>query len=712
MSSDTSSLSSGEHNDKLRMAEAENRLLIERNRELTAYIREKTNQLLTVIGTVPLDPGELDDATLIQLDPIGIVSDSFVQVLQHLRETNQDLERARNDIRAIFDSVGEGIQVLNREGEIIAYNRKMTDLFVLDEKEVIGKTCREAVCADETDAKNCLFNMVRDREKSVRARSWKCRDRYYEIIGTPVFDDQGTLQRVVILYLDITRRRKSELALKESEDRFRDLFENASDMLQSTDPAGRILVVNKAWRETLGYGEDEPIGMNIFDIIHPDHRDACRKGFEKILEDGREFSCQTVFLSKTGKEVVAEGRINCRFVNGKPLALRGTFRNITEKLKMEEELRRAQKMESVGILAGGIAHDFNNLLTAILGNILLAQLQSPSPELTTLLKNTEKAAHRAQQLTRQLLTFSKGGAPVLETASVVSIIKEVVPFILSGSNSDWKLEAGEDVRHVLVDSGQFSQVLENIIINSDQAMPDGGTITVSVRNSRPDEQLPELLRENRYVIIEIRDQGTGIPREYLTRIFDPYFTTKRKGSGLGLATAYSIIRNHGGLLMAESEPGCGTTMRIYLPATTETAGEKDAKPAGIPTGSGRVLIMDDDEMVLQVGSQMLTSLGYEVTTTRNGEEAVKTYEEALQSGTPFDVVILDLTVPGGMGGRETISRLREMDPRVQAIVSSGYSNDPVMAEHNKYGFADVVPKPYPLEQLAEAVHRLATSGRD
>ncbi|HER63020.1 MAG TPA: PAS domain S-box protein, partial [Desulfobacteraceae bacterium] len=243
-------LSLTELQEQLRLANAENQLLVDKNREATQYIREKVDQLLTVIGTIPLQPDELDDDTLFHLDPIGIISNTFVQILEHLQETNLDLETAKKDIQAIFESVGEAIQVLNTRGEIIAYNKKMTGLFVIDEQNVIGRTCREAVCADETDEEDCLFRMVKERGKSVRIRSWMCRNRYYEIIGTPVFDKQGVLQRVVILYMDTTRRRKSEMALQESEDRYRDLFENATDMLQSIDPEGRILVVNKAWRET------------------------------------------------------------------------------------------------------------------------------------------------------------------------------------------------------------------------------------------------------------------------------------------------------------------------------------------------------------------------------------------------------------------------------------------------------------------------------
>lgn len=693
--------------EQLRCANEENSYLAEQNKEAIRYIREKIDQLLSVIGTIPLKPDELDDNTLIQLDPIGIISESFTQILEHLNETNIDLETAKNDIRAIFDSVGEGIQVLDPDGKIVAYNKKMVNLFVIDEQDVIGRTCREVVCADETPEKACLFWMIKEKKKNIRVRSWKCRDRYYDIIGTPVLDKHGELSRVVILYLDITRRRKSEIALAESEDRYRDLFENATDMLQSIAPDGSILFVNKAWRETLEYNEEDLPGLKIYDILHPEYCTECRQRFEKILRDGQEFECQTAFVNKSGKEVFVEGKVNCRFVDGKPMVLRSVFRDISEEKKIEEERRRAQKLESIGILAGGIAHDFNNLLTGILGNILLAQLQTQKDtDLNRLLQNSENAAHRAQELTRQLLTFSKGGAPIKETALVIDIINEVVPFILSGSNTNWELHTEENINPVEVDSGQFSQVLENLIINSDQAMPDGGIITITVANYIQKDELPELLQDGHYVKIDIQDQGIGIAKEYLPRIFDPYFTTKKKGSGLGLATAYSIIRNHDGLITVDSEPGQGTKMSIYLPASEKKLASKQKFSEETMHGNGRILLMDDDEIVRQVGNQMLTLLGYEVTEVVDGEEAIQRYSEAMDSGTPFDVVILDLTIPGKMGGKEAISQLREIDPQVKAIVSSGYSNDPIMASHKEYGFSGVVPKPYTLERLGSTVHDL------
>jgi PAS domain S-box-containing protein len=679
-----------------------------KEQEAFAYIREKVDQLLTVIGTAPLKPDELDNDTLIQLDPIGIISDTFSQILDHLHETNLDLETARDDLRAIFDSVGEGIMVLNARGEIITYNKKMKNLFAANALDVTGKTCREVICKGEIGEAACLFSQIKKRRKSARIRTWECRNRFYEIVATPVFSKNDELRRIVFLYMDITNRRRTEAALKESEERYRDLFENASDMLQSMTPDGRFLLVNKAWQDVLGYTDDDLANLNFFHILHPAQRKICRMHFEQILQDGRAVTCQTVFMSKSGREVTVEGKVNCRFEKGRPLALRGVFRDITEKLRREEEQQRTQKLEAVGLLAGGIAHDFNNLLTGIIGNILLAKLKFPNEEVIQLLQNTENASYRAQELTSQLLTFAKGGAPVKEPVSVLEIIKEVTAFSLSGSNTTWTLLADGEISPVEVDTSQFGQVIQNLVINSDQAMPDGGLITIRVADFLLDEKGGLPLPAGKYVKIHFQDQGIGIAREHLSRIFDPYFSTKKRGSGLGLATAYSVIRNHNGLLTVDSELGIGTAMTIYLPASARELRQLKTVSSAPRHGMGKILVMDDDEIVRKVAVQMLFHLGYEVAEAPDGESALGLYQEALAQGRPFDGVILDLTVPGKMGGKETISRLLTVDPGVKAIVSSGYSNDPIMADYRKFGFAGVIPKPYSMEKLNETVHSLFT----
>jgi two-component system cell cycle sensor histidine kinase/response regulator CckA len=375
-------------------------------------------------------------------------------------------------------------------------------------------------------------------------------------------------------------------------------------------------------------------------------------------------------------------------------------RDISEKKRAEDELRRAQKLESLGLLAGGIAHDFNNLLTGIMGNISLA-LRTLDPEHRAhgRLEAAAVASSRAKDLTRQLLTFSQGGAPVKKTSSIVELLIDSVMFALRGSKVLCEFSIPEDLWHIDMDSGQIHQVINNLIINAVQAMPDGGKIQVDAANLTVTENAGLPLRKGRYVTIAIRDTGIGIPQEYLQKIFDPYFTTKERGTGLGLATSYSVVRKHGGLMTVESNVGMGSTFHFYLPAATHELEISQAPVEEDILGSGRILVMDDDDLIRDLAGELLTMLGYDVAFAKDGGEALNTYEDAFFAGTPFDAVIMDLTVPGGMGGKEAIGRLREIDPDVRAIVSSGYSNDPVMAEYEKHGFVGVLPKPYDANEV-------------
>ncbi|HUU41290.1 MAG TPA: ATP-binding protein, partial [Desulfatiglandales bacterium] len=364
---------------------------------------------------------------------------------------------------------------------------------------------------------------------------------------------------------------------------------------------------------------------------------------------------------------------------------------------------------SIGILAGGIAHDFNNLLTAIIGNLSLVELHIKSGcSISEALENTEKASQQARELTQQLLIFSKGGKPVRKIASVASLLRDSARLALSGSNVKYGLSLPDNLWWAEIDEGQINQVINNLIINADQAMPGGGTIDVFAENIivKANDDLP-LKEGGRYIKISIRDAGIGIPQEYLNRIFDPYFTTKQKGSGLGLAICYSIIKKHAGHIKVESKAGVGTTFSIYLPALKrETFIVEDIIEEGPACGHGKILFMDDQEIIRDMAGEMLADLGYEVKLARDGHEAFEMYKEAKESGYAFDAVILDLTVPGGVGGAEIIHKLLEIDPQVKAIVSSGYSNDPIMSEYEQHGFKGVVAKPYKIKDLSWELRKI------
>ena len=374
--------------------------------------------------------------------------------------------------------------------------------------------------------------------------------------------------------------------------------------------------------------------------------------------------------------------------------------------KAEDALYAVRNLESLGTVAGGIAHDFNNILTGILGNLSLAlEDAGGDDELYALLLEAQHAATTATGLTRQLLTFSKGGEPLLKTVELGPLLMEVGTFTTRGSPSKCEFAIADDLLPVRVDPDQVSQVLQNLVLNATQAMPRGGIIRISARNISISEADTESSSGGHFVRVSVTDQGVGIPEDHLARIFDLYFSTKEKGRGLGLATGYSIITKHGGTFNVESEEGVGTTFSFTLPADLEAAAETPAQLGAIETGTGRVLVMDDDETVLTTIERMLDRLGYACDLAVDGHSALSAYRKARDGGSPYDVVIMDLTIPGGMGGRDANARLKAMDPDARSIASSGYSNDPVLADHAAYGFDDVLAKPYTLLAVSDALRR-------
>jgi signal transduction histidine kinase len=388
--------------------------------------------------------------------------------------------------------------------------------------------------------------------------------------------------------------------------------------------------------------------------------------------------------------------------------------DITERERLEQEKVRSQRLESLGLLAGGIAHDFNNILTAILGNLSLLRLRlgEAGEERGRLVVDAEKAALRARDLTRQLLTFSRGGAPVKKRVDLRALVRDVAEFVLHGSPVRLELALPDQPLAAELDPGQIGQVIQNLVINADQAMPGGGTLRIrGERMMLEPQDPPTMLAPGPYIRLTVADEGAGIAPEVRDRIFDPYFTTKEQGSGLGLTTSYSIVRRHGGHLDVHSISGQGATFTVLLPAAEQVDEPEHTAAPVSPSGSGRVLVMDDEVMILTLTRAILGHMGYQVAVAEHGEAAIRAYEEAMAGGARFDAVILDLTIPGGLGGLETIARLRALDPTVRAIVSSGYSEDPVMAHYAAYGFAGVAMKPYTAEYLGDVLARVLARER-
>ncbi len=498
-----------------------------------------------------------------------------------------------------------------------------------------------------------------------------------------------------------------EAALKESEAKYRQLADIAPAGIWEIDlKTGKFTSVNQVMCDYTGYTEEEFLSLRPWDVLTEDSLNKQLERYDKILK-GESVSeiAEYEFIGKNGRELVILVRPKFEYEDGQPVKVTTIAHDITEKKKMEQELLKAQKLESLGVLAGGIAHDFNNFLSGIMGNISLAKLGTDQDEdITESLDEALRVASRASALTRQLLVFSKGGAPIKKTASISEVLKDSTVFALRGSKVKCEFSIDEDLWPVRVDLGQFSQVIHNLALNAVQAMPQGGSIRLDAHNADLKEQSGSPLKAGRYAMITIQDEGLGIPREHLDKVFDPYFTTKHKGSGLGLTMTYSTIHAHDGHIEVDSEMGKGTTFRIYMPASNEELEESEDRETQLKKGSGKILVMDDDEAIREVTEKILMELGYEVGSAADGAETIALYQNAAKSGTPFNAVIMDLTIPGGMGGKEAIQQLLQIDPKVTAIVSSGYSNDPIMSEYEKYGFRGVATKPYRIEKLSWVLH--------
>ncbi len=529
----------------------------------------------------------------------------------------------------------------------------------------------------------------------------KSRDKLEKRVRNRTHDLQKTNKRI---HHEIIERLKVEKKLKQSEERFRSIAETAGDAVISMDNRGRVIFWNKAAESIFGYGLDEVLNKPVTVIIPERFKKNHMEGVDRVVSKGRSALAGKAFeslaLRKDGSRFPVEISLGC-WKKERDTFFSAIVRDITERKHLEKELLKSQKLESLGLLAGGIAHDFNNLLTAILGSISLAKNHlDQSDDTFHILEEAEKASLKARDVTHKLLTFSMGGAPVRKTASVAELIRDSFRFALRGSRVLCKFRIDDDLLPVEMDEVQMSRVISNLAINARQAMPAGGTVSVMAENARlsPGAALP--LKEGEYVRISINDSGVGITQNNIDRIFDPYFTTQKGGIGLGLSTSYSIIRNHDGHISVDSKSGLGTTFHILLPASKNRIPVKKRKRTSPLRGSGRILVMDDEEAIRKVTGRILHHIGYEVCTVRNGNEAVDKFRKAVEAGRPFDAVIMDLTVKGGMGGRETLEILRKIDPKVKAIVSSGYSDDPVMADCTKYGFNGAVPKPFQIEELS------------
>lgn len=499
----------------------------------------------------------------------------------------------------------------------------------------------------------------------------------------------------------LIERNQTRTELQETVRKMTDILEKTSDGFFAVDRDWKFTFVNRQAEKLLDRRREDLIDKDFWIEFPEFTRDAFEKNYRRAMSE------QVVVEFEASD---ASGQVwfeLLAYPSGGGVSV--FLRDVTERKRVEGERLTTGKLESLGTLAGGIAHDLNNILTVISGNIGLAQIDTPNNSATLLsfLSRAGQAAQQAAQLSNQLLTFSKGGTPLKRVASISELVTQSAEFSLHGSNLRAELDVPEDLWRSAVDPAQIEQVINALIINAREAMPRGGTVRVSATNSEVDSDSGLPIRPGRYVKVEIADNGCGIDPKSVTKIFDPYFTTKPSASGLGLSISYSVVKKHGGILQLESTSPDGSAFAFYLPAT-------DAEPQ-IPEPTlanqifdfnhQRVLVMDDEAAIRDLTSELLGTLGYEVTAVPDGAEALKTYEHAMRSGETFQAVILDATIRGGMGGVATIERLRDLDPDVTAIICSGYSDEAALSEFLTYGFRAALPKPFTRHELANVLQR-------
>lgn len=613
---------------------------------------------------------------------------------------------SKDRFQALVETTSDWIWEIDAHDRYTYASPKVKDLMGYEPEEVIGKQPYDFMPPAEGERLAALFATIKEARWPFAGLENlnRCKDGRQVVLetsGVPILAPDGRLLGYRGIDRDLTSRKLMEEALRNEKARYQAIVQALEGFIYIFSEDYTLEFMNNRAYE---YHGRYPLGEQCHRILYRREERCpwCRleaalagdTGHVELLNPLDQRWYQIVFTPVT-------------YGGGRRAAM-VIHQDVTERKKLEEEVIKTCKLESLSIFAGGLAHDFNNILTAILGNINLMRLQEGLPaELQDRLTDAERACIRASGLTQQLLTFAKGGAPVKTLASLPDLLRESAGFVLSGSRVRSDFFLPPDIWPTEVDPGQISQVFNNLFINAMQAMPEGGVIKIAAENLALPENEPDTpLPPGRYVKIAVKDQGLGIPEKHLPKIFDPFFSTKQKGNGLGLTTTYSIVKKHLGLIRVESALGQGSTFYLYFPAAHPKTVLESNQDEIVLTGRGRILVMDDEPTILQMLGLMLEKLGYEAEFAADGAEALKLYEVARDRGQPFDAVIMDLTIPGGMGGREAVHMLRRLDPQARAVVSSGYADDPVMADYEHYGFDGAIAKPYRVATLSRVLNRL------
>ncbi len=628
------------------------------------------------------------------------------------RKISAQLEIGREKYKHIFNAPADPILILDAEsGNILEVNRATGEMFGFASEKMLTSDFGLFSSGEEDYCAATFEKYLREAKETGPQRfDWRMKRADGQLFWGEItlrYAEYSSGKFIIAVIRDLTRRKEFENRLASEKERLAVTLQSIGDAVITTDTEGNVMLVNPVAEKLTGWTWEAALHRpitEVFHIINEQTRKPVEDPLQKVLSTGQIIGLanHTVLIGKDGVERnIADSGSPIHDRSGNIIGVVLVFRDITNDLKTERELLKARKLESVGILAGGIAHDFNNILMVILGNLnLVCQNLSSDNEVYLLVKDAEKACRRAKSLTQQLLTYARGGDPVRKAVSLNKLLRESVEFMMHGSAIQCNFDLPPDLWSAYIDTGQIDQVIQNIVLNARNAMPDGGFLDIACENVSDISMASYLnLPGGRYVKISIRDNGVGIPAKIIDKIFDPYFSTKSNGSGLGLAICYSIVNKHNGALLVDSIPGQGTCFTIYLPAADASVSDL-SEP--VPPGSEKectILFMDDEPMVRDVAGRMLQRLGCRVIPAENGEEAVRIFRHRRKANEPVDLVFLDLTVKGGAGGEETVRKIRALDPDVDVIVCSGYAQNPVVANYEKYGFSGALTKPFDLNEL-------------
>jgi PAS domain S-box-containing protein len=644
-----------------------------------------------------------DDGTTIGILSIG-------QDVTERKRIEGELQKSEQRFRSFVENVNDVLFALTSSGVFSYVSLQWKEAFGYELSETIGQPFAPFVHPDDIPACFAFLQRVLETGKKQSGVEYRvrCKDGtylWYKANASLITDPVNGTPTLVGIGRDITERKQAEETLRQSEEKFSAAFRASPDAVTLTRLRdGIYLDVNEGFSSITGYAPEEVLGRSSNELnlwIDPEDRVQLLQELtiHRIAKD-----VEARFRHKNGTILV--GQISARFIEIKGEShILSITRDITEREQIQRELLKAQKLESISVLAGGIAHNFNNVLTGVIGYISYAKKHlNDTDKVQQILESAEKSSYRAAGLARQLLTFSQGSTPVRKPVAVDTLVQESVSLFLSGTNVKGIIDCSSQ-QTIHVDSQQINQAFNNIVLNALHAMPNGGTLTVQADEVMLKAGNKYALQPAAYIRIVFEDTGHGIEQGNLDKIFDPYFTTKECGTGLGLSTTHAIISKHNGSINITSEAGRGTTVSIILPTSTEiNSGEECIAERTLIDQTGvSVLVMDDEEMIRKLAEELLRDMGYEVKTCCNGEEAVAFFKTSMAAPNPFAIVIMDLVIPGGMGGIEAARQILELSPQARLIASSGYSNDPAIAEYATYGFCTTIVKPYNVDELSRVL---------